>query len=153
MQEADDIRRKLPSEESEFVAHFYSCHCLTSWTLGPAHLGYHLHLLLCGSADFPGLISLLACTLYTLDPSSKAGLSLFLSGWVLLSSQKNTEKEDHILGGGRPFCSASMMPNIRPHGPPSHFSPFSLHVSQTVRTLPREVIRMQRDLEPQDSCP
>lgn len=45
MQEADDTRRKLPSEESEFVAHFYSCHCRTSWTLGPAHLGYHLHLL------------------------------------------------------------------------------------------------------------
>ena len=108
------MRRKLPSEESEFVAHFYSCHCLTSWTLGPAHLGYHLHLLLCGSADFPGLISLLACTLYTLDPSSKAGLLSFLSGWVLLPSQKNTEKEDHILAGCRPSCSASMMPNIRP---------------------------------------
>ena len=148
MQEADDTRRKLPSEESEFVAHFYySCHCLTSWTLGPAHLGYHLHLLLCGSTDFPGFISLLAWTLYTLDPSSKAGLSSFRGGQVLQSSQKNTGKEDHIFGGCRPSCSASVMPNIRPQGPPSHFSPFSLHVSQTARTFPREVIGIQWDLE------
>jgi len=148
MQEADDTRRKRPSEESEFVAHFYySCHCLTSWTRGPAHLGYHLPLLLCGSADFPGFISLLAWTLYTLDPSSKAGLPSFLGGQVLRSSQKNAGKEDHICGGCRPSCSASVMPNIRPQGPPSHFSPFSLHVSQTARTFPREVIGIQWDLE------
>lgn len=46
-QEADDTRRKLPSEESELVAPFPAfVTCLTSWTLGPAHLTYHLHWLL-----------------------------------------------------------------------------------------------------------
>ena len=36
MQEADDTRRKLPSEESEFVAHFYcSCHLSDLLDSGP----------------------------------------------------------------------------------------------------------------------
>lgn len=126
--------------------------CLTSWTLGPAHLGYHLDLLLCGSADFPGLISLLAWTVYRPDPSSKAGLWSFLGSRVLQSSQENTGKEDHTLGGCRPSCSASVMSNIRPESPPFHSSPFSLHVSPTTRTFPRELIRVQGDRKSQEFC-
>lgn len=86
-QEADDTRRKLPSEESELVAPF-SCFCHLSDLLdsGPCPPNVSPALAPWGSTDFPGLISLLAWTVYTPDPSGKAGPWSFLGSCVLQSS-------------------------------------------------------------------
>lgn len=83
------------SEESEILLTLAALDtCLTSWTLGPAHVQYHLHWLLLCPADFP--VGLDLC--FMPDPLGKAGLWSLLGSLALQSSKKNVGKEDYALG-------------------------------------------------------
>lgn len=86
---------------------------------------------------------------YMPDLLNKAGLWSLLGSLILQSPKKNSGKKHHTLSWCRPSRSDEHFQHQTP-GPPFPCLIFPLHISQTMRTFPREVVRIQRDGEPKE---